>query len=402
MSKDNMARYGLDGSAWRGRHEGHSDVLQGPDYLYRPGHILVAADQEYTAGVVAHLQGLRATPHEEFTARFNQEGLALHAFEVPAEHHIPTLVNRLREHEYGKPTPTVAPNHVYTGEYVYEGGPEGGPHATKDGDEFRVPHPEAGPARIAILDTGYDHAVKIYHPRLAERLESVGDEDPLLRGDLLAREAGHGTFVAGIIMKHSPELNIRQVRVLDRAGVGDDVTVALGLLRVSSASVVNLSLGGYTHGNLPPVVLGAALELLHESVTVVAAAGNGGSDRPFWPAAFPRVMAVGALDTTNGTPVRADFSNHGYWVDLYAPGIDVHSTYLHGDYEEPETHFEHLTGWARWSGTSFAAPQVAAEVARLSGNGMTAREAAVQLVEKAEELGGIGKVLIPGTNQTWA
>jgi hypothetical protein len=51
-----------------------------------------------------------------------------------------------------------------------------------------------------------------------ERLEYDGDEDPLLRGDLLAREAGHGTFVAGIIMRLSPELRIRQVGVLDRPG----------------------------------------------------------------------------------------------------------------------------------------------------------------------------------------
>jgi subtilisin family serine protease len=402
MNEGSMARYDLHGSVWKGRHEGHPDVLQGPGYLYRPGHILVAADQEYTAGAVAHLQGLGATPHEEFTARFSQEGLPVHAYNVSAEHHVPTLVDRLREHEHGKPTPNVGPNHVFSGEYVYEGGPQGGPHATKEGDESRVPHPNAGPARIAILDTGYDHAVKIFHPQLAERLEPVGEEDPLLRGDLLAHEAGHGTFIAGIIMKHSPELHIRQVRVLDPAGMGDDVTVALGLLRVSSASVINLSLGGYTHGGRPPVALGAALDQLHDSVAVVAAAGNAGSQDPFWPAAFPRVVAVGALDTTNGEPALAHFSNYGYWVDVYAPGTDVHSTYLHGVYEEPDAHLEHLKGWARWSGTSFAAPQVAAEIASRSGDGTTAREAAVQLVASAKQLPGIGAVLIPGEDHAWS
>jgi len=401
MSERNEARYDLYGSAWKGWHEGHPDVLQGPGYLYRPGHVLVAAEQEYTAGIVAHLRSLDARPHEEFTARFMDEGLPIHAFEVPAEHHIPTLIDRFREHEYGKPTPTVTPNHVFTGEYLYDGGPEGGPHATVEGDESQVPHPDAAPARIAILDTGYDQAVKHLHPRLAERLEAVGDEDPLIRQDLLAHEAGHGTFVAGIIMKHSPELHIRQVRALDPAGVGDDVSIALGLLRVSSASVINLSLGGYTHGARPPAALGAALEQLHDSVAVVAAAGNGGSRELFWPAAFPRVVAVGALDTTNGTPARAGFSNHGYWVDIYAPGVNVHSTYLDGTYQETKTHLEHLKGWASWSGTSFAAPQVAAEIARRIGDGMTARHAAVQLLGSAQQLPGLGAILIPETDQTW-
>ncbi|HEX4832108.1 MAG TPA: S8 family serine peptidase [Trebonia sp.] len=401
MGDDSVARYDLSGEAWQASIDGSQDVLQGPGYLYRPGHVLVAAGQGYTDGIVSRLHGLGAVPHEEFTAHFSDEGLAIHAFEVPAEHHLPSLIDQLRGHEPGQPEPFVAPNHVFTGQYYYQGGPEGGPHAIRADDESQVPHPSAGPARIAFLDTGYDEAVKYLHPALYERLEHDGAEEPVLRDGLLAHEAGHGTFIAGIIMKHSPALHIRQVKVLNRAGVTDDVTIARGLLRAGSAPVINLSLGGYTHGRQPPMALAAALGQLHDSVAVVAAAGNNGSQDPFWPAAFTRVVAVGALDTTRGEPARAGFSDYGNWVDIYAPGTDVHGPYLHGTYSEPGRHLAHLKGWARWSGTSFAAPQVAAEIAGRVTDTVTARQAAIELVESARRVPGIGAVLIPQGSQAW-
>lgn len=394
-------RYDLTGDAWRGNPDGHSTVLRGPGYLYRPGHVLVEDEQEYTDGTIEHLRRVGATPHEELAAHFSQSGLPVRAFQVPDEVRVPELVERLRTHEHGKPTPNVGPNHVFTGEYNYQGGPEDPPEPAKPGDEHKVPHPHSGPPRIAVLDTGYDRAVKDLHPGLYERLDYDGDEDAVTGNGFLAQEAGHGTFIAGIIMKHSPQLRIRQVRVLDPTGVGDDATVAHGLAD-ARASVINMSLGGYTHGGRPPVALAAALGQLDDSVAVIAAAGNFGSDEPFWPAAFKRVVAVGALDTTNGARARASFSNYGHWVDVYAPGTDVHSTYLDGSYQEPGKKLAHLTGWAKWSGTSFAAPQVAAEIAKRIREGVTARQAAHQVLGEATWHAGIGAILIPDPDQTWA
>jgi subtilisin family serine protease len=396
MSERNDARYDLHGRAWKGRHEGHADVLRGPGYLYRPGHILVEDDQEYTAGVVAHLEGLvGATRHDGLHERIEHAGLPIKAFQVPDHVDIPALVERLRVHEHGEPVPNVGPNHVYCGAYEIDGGgdPEP-PRAAPPGVEVPSTEPDAGPPRIAILDTGFDRMVKHLHPGLYERLAAEGEENPFGEDGLLEHEAGHGTFVAGIIMKLAPELRIRQVRALDPAGVGDDVLVA-HRLATANAAVVNLSFGGYTHGGRPPVALATALAQLNDKVAVVAAAGNHGSPEPFWPAAFKRVIAVGAVDTTNGTPVRADFSNYGHWVDVYAPGVKVLSTHLRGFYEEPGRHLEHLKGWAHWSGTSFAAPQVAAEIASLVRAGLTARQAAYQVLASAAWHPGIGPVLLP-------
>lgn len=394
MSEKSAARYDLDGSAWRGRPEGQPGVLRGPGYRYRAGHILVEDAQPYTERVRAHLRDVAATPHEEHTANFGQAGLPVLAFQVPGEVSIPDLVDRLRQHEDGEAVPNVGPNYVYTGEWDYHGGPEGGVEPAKPGDEMASRKPAGGPPRIAILDTGYDHAVKRIHPGLYDRLDFDGGENPFTSGDNLAHEAGHGTFVAGIIMRLAPDLRIRQVRVLDPTGVGDDATVAHGLA-MANASVINLSLGGYTHGDQPPVALAAALGQLNDLVALIAAAGNGASQRPFWPAAFKRVIAVGALDMTSSEPVRASFSNYGHWVDIYAPGVRVHSTYLDGSYTEPGKHLAHLKGWALWNGTSFSTPQVAASIARLVHSGVTARQASYQVLASARWLPGVGPILVP-------
>jgi hypothetical protein len=394
MSDGNGARYDLHGSAWRGRPQERPDVLRGPGYLYRPGQILLEDEQPYTGRVREHLRTLSASPHEEHTANFSQAGLPVLAFQLPDDVHIPGLVDRLRRREDGEAMPGVGPNHVYTGEWDYQGGPEGDLEPAEPDDEMASRKPSGGPPRIAILDTGYDHAVKQLHPGLYERLDFDGDEDPFTSGDNLAHQAGHGTFVAGIIMKLAPDLRIRQVRVLDPAGVGDDAMVAHGLA-MASASVINLSLGGYTHGDQPPVALAAALGQLNDLVAVIAAAGNGASQRPFWPAAFKRVISVGALDATGSEPARASFSNYGHWVDIYAPGVRVHSTYLDGTYTDPGKHLAHLRGWGLWNGTSFSAPQVAAVIARMVQSGLTARQAAYQVLAAATWLPGVGPVLIP-------
>src|SRR5204862_6910373 len=75
-----------------------------------------------------------------------------------------------------------------------------------------------------------------------------------------------------------------------------------------------------TRKAVPPLALEAWLELLrpYKGVLCVAEAGNNHTRRPAWPGAFPGVLSVGALATDWHR--RADFSNYGGWVDVYAPG----------------------------------------------------------------------------------
>jgi subtilisin family serine protease len=143
-----------------------------------------------------------------------------------------------------------------------------------------------------------------------------------------------------------------------------DFDAAKALDAVDEADVVVLSLGGYSADNTPLPATASAIHRLQGRLpgcVVVAAAGNDAVDRPFWPAAMKGVIGVAAHDQ-GGRP--AGFSNHGDWVDASAPGEGVVSTYLDftGNQEPTDTKVA-FSGWAKWSGTSFAAPIVAGAIA---------------------------------------
>ena len=107
---------------------------------------------------------------------------------------------------------------------------------------------------------------------------------------------------------------------------------------------------------------------------MVAAAGNDGKSDPFYPAAFSthpdfgsRVVSVGALEPVgeDGRRLPASFSNHGPWVNAWGPGVRVRSDYASSvDFVYPDRSTRRFEGGAAWSGTSFAAPYVAAAIIR--------------------------------------
>lgn len=273
---------------------------------------------------------------------------------------------------------SAAPVHMFRGEPSYQGGPGGvpSPLAAADAAPSLPPAPPSAHAvTVAVLDTGLAAA----HPWFpADRWEAVGDdvEDRLDTDNdyELDAQAGHGTFIAGIVRQHAPGARLMVGRVLGSDGVCDevDLLLALNALRASATGrnrrigVLNLSLGAYTWNDQPPALLSLAIEAIAAETVVVAAAGNNSSDRVFWPAAFAPVVAVGALTADGSGP--APFTNHGPWVDSWAPGEGVTSSFVTFDGpggpdgpDGPDS--DRFTGFATWSGTSFAAPRVAADVA---------------------------------------
>ena len=122
---------------------------------------------------------------------------------------------------------------------------------------------------------------------------------------------------------------------------------------------------------------------------VVAAAGNAGKDRPFWPAAFKQVLGAGAVEQKAGSWTRASYSNYGWWVDAAARGTNLQSTFTRektkvaqGPQIAPTDPTITFSGWAAWDGTSFATPIAAAMLARtMSRNGLpNAAEAQAHLL----------------------
>ncbi|MCS6905952.1 MAG: S8 family serine peptidase [Bacteroidia bacterium] len=82
-------------------------------------------------------------------------------------------------------------------------------------------------------------------------------------------------------------------------------------------AVVNMSFGGSAYSSFLERLIERATAA---GITVVAAAGNDGVNRPYYPAAYKTVVSVGATD---GNDAKADFSNYGNWVSVFAPGIIV-------------------------------------------------------------------------------
>jgi len=163
--------------------------------------------------------------------------------------------------------------------------------------------------------------------------------------------------------------------------------------------VINLSAGTYSRKDWPLLGMRGFLTA-HPEITLVAAAGNDSTHRPFYPAALPEVVAVGALgiDQTH----RAWFSNYGEWVDVYALGEGLVNAYAKGvyTYQEPPKRPAKQTfdGLARWDGTSFSAPLVAGLIAaRMAGTGESSKEASNALLVLAEtqRLPGVGPALYP-------
>jgi subtilisin family serine protease len=259
-----------------------------------------------------------------------------------------------------------------------------------------------GGAFIYVTDTGLVKDADD-HPWLTG---VTGQHDPPsgVSASPIPEYTGHGTFVAGVARCMAPLAKVRVSRDFDRAGAlsEHELVKRLGQALGLGSDVINLSAGGTTRKDLPLLSFVAFWDTYrhYKGVVLVASAGNHSSRRPFWPAAFPQVVGVGAV-AANGR-ARAYFSDYGPWVDVYAPGEDLVNAYAYGTYichEPPHIGQErHFHGMARWSGTSFSAPLVAGLIAaRMSATGEDGRQAADALLARAraQRLPGVGPVLWP-------
>lgn len=256
---------------------------------------------------------------------------------------------------------------------------------------------------IYVADTGL-LADAGAHPWLAG---VTGEPDPLtdVSGSAMIHEyAGHGTFIAGVARCMAPDSAVHVVSDFAAAGAlfEDQVVKRLDEALGLGPDIISLSAGTTTRKDLPLLSFEAFWHRYrqYKGTVLVSAAGNNGTRRPFWPAAFPEVVSVGAVAANWRS--RARFSDFGPWVDVYAPGEDLVNAFATGTYicrEPPNTGQQReFNGMARWSGTSFATPLVAGLIAaRISRTGENARLAADALLALArcQPLPGVGPVLWP-------
>jgi subtilisin family serine protease len=180
-----------------------------------------------------------------------------------------------------------------------------------------------------------------------------------------------------LIHLEAPGATVISINVASPLGLADETKLAKGIDRAvaEEADIINLSLGGYpfvANREWPAFpafgLLKQKIDELPSKTAIVAAAGNSGSSAPFYPAAFhDQVIGVAALDAKGSLWAR---SNYGDWVRACARGAGLRSLFVKGeedpdflpDAETPDV-FGNDLNYAAWSGTSFAAPLVAAQIA---------------------------------------
>ena len=182
------------------------------------------------------------------------------------------------------------------------------------------------------------------------------------RDGVLPSRSEHGTAIASLLAGAGrergasallPGSHIIAVDAFFREGGGDDKTDAatlvgaIGALVERGVKIINLSLSGPSNS----VLEDAVKAWREQGVMFIAAAGNGGPGAaPAYPAAYPGVIAVTAVDRDLRIYRRA---TRGKYLALAAPGVHIRTSSANGE--------------AVASGTSYAVPFVTAAVAMVRG-----------------------------------
>lgn len=209
---------------------------------------------------------------------------------------------------------------------------------------------------VAVLDTGVNTALPEFSGRCLSGYNFVsGNADP-------SDDHGHGTAVAGVICAKGNNSSVvagvdwhcrlLPVKVLDSANNGQYSWWAQGIDYAVSrgAKVINLSAGG---GSSSTTIINSINNAIAKGVIFVTITHNHGSGTITFPGNFVDSITVGASERLDQ---RAVFSNYGPQIDLVAPGTNIATVGRSGAME-------------RWTGTSFAAPQVTGACALLcAGN----------------------------------
>lgn len=335
-----------------GRFGGDAD---GGAVLYTPGRLLVDTQAAATDEVREELRRSYARECEEPASEI-AKSLGLTLLTV-ADNQLIETVRAIR---------AVAPGAASL-DHVLVPGPLRGhgddlPVASDDPGDIPGDDSSAGEGlTIHVLDTGLAAQTPL-NATVAAADAEIEDEDGDRRRD---HAAGHGTHVAGIVARTAPGAKLVARRALTTpVGLVTELAAARAIAEAGAAGadIINCSFGGASLLDAAPLALERALERLPPATVVVAAAGNQGAEQPHWPAASKGVIAVAAVGCDeDGSWKRTDFSNFGNWVDCCAPGVAVASTFLYS--AEDTLDDPPFRGWATWSGTSFAAPCVAAAIA---------------------------------------
>ncbi|HEV7923307.1 MAG TPA: S8 family serine peptidase [Thermoanaerobaculia bacterium] len=196
------------------------------------------------------------------------------------------------------------------------------------------PYKRGDAINVAVLDTGIDYN----HPDLKAQYQ--GGYNEISKTDDPLDNNGHGTHVSGTISASdndlgvvgvAPHVKLWSVKVLNASGSGRTDGIIAGIdwviarkLELGGNWIMSLSLGSEDSSLVEEQAFQRAADA---GILTLAASGNastaGVPAAVSYPAAYPSVVAIGAIDAKSAV---ADFSNQGPELALVAPGVDVLST----------------------------------------------------------------------------
>ncbi len=292
-----------------------------------------------------------------------------HVFVVPGDRQ---LLGQLQKSDLPKSLEFLEPNYIYSTSLV--------PNDPDYGKQWNLrsinveaawEETKGNGVTVAVIDTGISLVPDLEKTKFVAGYDFVND-----RSD--ARDDnGHGTHVAGTIAQTTNnslgvagiayEASLMPLKVLAATGGGTvaDIAEAIRFAADHEAQVINLSLGGGGESHL----MQEAVDYAHrKGVVVIAAAGNAGQNAASYPARYPHVIGVSALDAAGS---KAPYSNFGAGVDISAPGGAIQGSDRTGGIlqntinpDTGESIFEFFQG------TSMAAPHVAAVAALVRASGI--------------------------------
>ncbi|NER50040.1 MAG: peptidase S8 [Symploca sp. SIO1A3] len=232
---------------------------------------------------------------------------------------------------------------------------------------------------VAVIDSGVSNVPDLRNTKFVKGYDFVNDQVDA------SDDHGHGTHVAGTIAQSTNngygvagvayEASLMPLKVLGAGGGGTvaDIAEAIRFAADNGADVINLSLGGAGESK----VMAEAIDYAYQKgVVIIAAAGNANQNSASYPARYPHVIGVSAIDAVGE---KAPYSNFGAGVDISAPGGSEAGKILQNTIN-PKTGESVFAGY---QGTSMAAPHVAGVAALIKTTGITEPDEVLAILQQS-------------------